>query len=98
MEQERLNDELTVVGLVLVILFIVYQLISSRYTEDNLKAKVLEAQKVAITLNNELAVTEIELTETKDKLVTLESQREEEALISQIIKDIATAWNSRRKD
>ena len=98
MEQEQLNDELTVVGLVLVILFIVYQLISSRYTEDNLKAKVLEAQKVAIHLNNELATTEFELTETKDKLMTLEDQREEEALISQIIKDIATSWNSGRKD
>ena len=98
MEQERLNDELTVVGLVLVILFIVYQLISSRYTEDNLKAKILEAQKVAIYLNNELATTEFELTETKDKLITLEGQREEEALISKIIKDIATSWNSGRKN
>lgn len=98
MEQERLNDELTVVGLVLVILFIVYQLISSRYTEDNLKAKVLEAQKVAIYLNNELATTEFELTETKDKLITLEGQRDEEALISKIIKDIATSWNSGRKN
>ena len=98
MEQERLNDELTVVGLVLVILFITYQLISSKHIEDNLKSKVLEAQKVAIYLNNELATTEFELTETKDKLITLESQREEETLISQIIKDIATAWNSRRKD
>lgn len=98
MEQERLNDELTVVGLVLVILFITYQLISSKYIENHLKSKVLEAQKVAIYLNNELATTEFELTETKDKLITLENQREEETLISQIIKDIATAWNSRRKD
>lgn len=98
MKQERLNDELTIVGLILLLLFLTYYIINYNYQNQKLHNKAIEAQSVAIYLNNELVKTEFELAETKDKLITLEGQRDEEALISKIIKDIATSWNSGRKN
>ena len=98
MKQKQLNDELTIVGLVLVMLFIVYHLVVYTYKVDKLNDKVLEAQKVAILLNNRLAKTEFELTDTRNALIDLRNQREEEDHITQILKDIATSWDSRRKN
>ena len=93
MKQKQLNDELTIVGLVLVMLFIVYHLVVYTYKVDKLNDKVLEAQRVAIFLNNRLAKTEFELTDTRNALIDLRNQREEEDQITQILKDIATSWD-----
>ena len=98
MKQKQLNDELTIVGLVLVMLFIVYHLVVYTYKVDKLNDKVLEAQRVAIFLNNRLAKTEFELTDTRNALIDLQNQREEENQITQILKDIATSWDSRSKN
>lgn len=98
MKQKQLNDELTIVGLVLVMLFIVYHLVVYTYRVDKLNDKVLEAQRVAIFLNNRLAKTEFELTDTRNALIDLRNQRDEEDQITQILKDIATSWDSRRKN
>ena len=98
MKQKQLNDELTIVGLVLVMLFIVYHLVVYTYKVDKLNDKVLEAQRVAIFLNNRLAKTEFELTDTRNALMDLRNQREEENQITQILKDIATSWDSRSKN
>lgn len=98
MKQKQLNDELTIVGLVLVMLFIVYHLVVYTYKVDKLNDKVLEAQRVAIFLNNRLAKTEFELTDTRNALTDLRNQRDEEDQITQILKDIATSWDSRRKN
>lgn len=98
MKQKQLNDELTIVGLVLVMLFIVYHLVVYTYKVDKLNDKVLEAQRVAIFLNNRLAKTEFELTDTRNALIDLRNQRDEEDQITQILKDIATSWDSRRKN
>jgi len=96
MKQKQLNDELTIVGLVLVMLFIVYHLVVYTYKVDKLNDKVLEAQRVAIFLNNRLAKTEFELTDTRNALIDLRNQREEENQITQILKDIATSWDKRK--
>lgn len=98
MKQKQLNDELTIVGLVLIMLFIVYHLVVYTYKVDKLNDKVLEAQRVAIFLNNRLAKTEFELTDTRNALIDLRNQREEENQITQILKDIATSWDSRSKN
>lgn len=98
MKQKQLNDELTIVGLVLIMLFIVYHLVVYTYKVDKLNDKVLEAQRVAIFLNNRLAKTEFELTDTRNALIDLRNQREEEDQITQILKDIATSWDSRSKN
>ena len=96
MKQKQLNDELTIVGLVLIMLFIVYHLVVYTYKVDKLNDKVLEAQRVAIFLNNRLAKTEFELTDTRNALIDLRNQREEENQITQILKDIATSWDKRK--
>lgn len=98
MKQKQLNDELTIVGLVLVMLFIVYHLVVYTNKVNKLSDKVLEAQKVAILLNNRLVKTEFELTDTRNALINLRNQREEEDQITQILKDIATSWDSGRKN
>lgn len=98
MKQKQLNDELTIVGLVLIMLFIVYHLVVYTYKVDKLNDKVLEAQRVAIFLNNRLAKTEFELTDTRNALIDLRNQRDEEDQITQILKDIATSWDSGRKN
>ena len=98
MNQERLNDELTVVSLVLVLLFLMYYLINYAYQKQHLHDKVFEAQKVAIFLNNELAKTEFELTETRNELVDIKNSQEESNKILSILKDIATSWNNGSKD
>ena len=98
MKQKQLNDELTIVGLVLVMLYIVYHLAVYTYKVDKLNDKVLEAQRVAILLNNRLAKTEFDLTDTRNALTDLRNQRKEEDQITQILKDIATSWDARRKN
>lgn len=97
-QQEQLNSDLTIIGLVLFILFITYYLVSHAYTANKLYDKFTEAKNVAIFLDDKLIHTKSELAVTRHKLIALQSQRSEEALISQIIKDIATSWNSGRKN
>lgn len=93
MKQKQLNDELTIVGLVLIMLFIVYHLVVYTYKVDKLNDKVLEAQRVAIFLNNRLAKTEFELTDTRNELTDLKNSIKDQDFITQILKDIATSWD-----
>lgn len=90
-QQEQFNSDLTIVGLVLILLFISYYSLVHLYKANTLDAKFSEAKQIVVDLDSELYMT-------KKKLKELEEERSEEALISQIIKDIATSWNSRRKD
>lgn len=90
-QQEQFNSDLTIVGLILILLFISYYSLVHLYKANTLDAKFSEAKQIVVDLDSELYMT-------KKKLKELEEERSEEALISQIIKDIATSWNSRRKD
>ena len=90
-QQEQFNSDLTIVGLILILLFISYYSLIHLYKANTLDAKFSEAKQIVVDLDSELYMT-------KKKLKELEEERSEEALISQIIKDIATSWNSRRKD
>ena len=90
-QQEQFNSDLTIVGLILILLFISYYSLIHLYKANTLDAKFSEAKQIVVDLDSELYIT-------KKKLKELEEERSEEALISQIIKDIATSWNSRRKD
>ena len=91
MREQQLNDELTIVGLILVLLFLMYYLFGYAYKAHKLHTNFIEAQRVVIILNNEL-------TETKDELHTLKKQKKDSVLISRILKDLASSWNSRTKD
>ena len=98
MKEERLNDELTIVGLFLVLLFILYYLYLYIVKIDHLYNDSIEAKKIAIFLNDRLTKTEQQLNNTNSQLIKLQEQRDEEDHITQILKDIATSWDSRRKN
>ena len=98
MKEERLNDELTIVGLFLVLLFILYYLYLYIVKIDHLYNDSIEAKKIAIFLNDRLTKTEQQLNDTNSQLIKLQEQRDEEDHITQILKDIATSWDSRRKN
>lgn len=98
MEQKQLNDELTIVGLILVLIFIIYQLLSYSSKIDKLKDSVIEAKKVAIMLDNRLTITETKLASTKQELNYLSQNQQNLKELEIILKDITTAWNKERKN
>ena len=98
MKKEQLNDELTIIGLILVLLFIAYYSITYISKVNQLNNKVIEAQLATILLDKHLTKIEFELEDTNSRLTILQKQRDEEDLVVQILKDIATSWNSGRKD
>lgn len=98
MKQKQLNDELTIVGLILVLMFIMYQLLAYSVKIDNLKDSVIEAKKVAIMLDNRLTITETKLISTKQELSYLSENQQNLKEIEIILKDIATSWNKKRKN
>ena len=98
MKQKQLNDELTIVGLILVLMFIIYQLLSYSIKIDKLKDSVIEAKKVAIMLDNRLTITETKLVSTKQELNYLSQNQQNLKELEIILKDITTAWNKERKN
>lgn len=98
MKQKQLNDELTIVGLILVLIFIVYQLLSYSSKIDKLKDSVIEAKTVAIMLDNRLTITETELASTKQELNYISQNQQNLKELDIILKDIATSWNKERKN
>ena len=98
MKQKQLNDELTIVGLILVLIFIIYQLLSYSSKIDKLKDSVIEAKKVAIMLDNRLTITETKLVSTKQELNYLSQNQQNLQELEIILKDITTAWNKERKN
>src|SRR5574344_163650 len=98
MKQKQLNDELTIVGLILVLIFIIYQLLSYSSKIDKLKDSVIEAKKIAIMLDNRLTITETKLVSTKQELNYLSQNQQNLKELEIILKDITTAWNKERKN
>ena len=98
MKQKQLNDELTIVGLILVLMFIIYQLLSYSSKIDKLKDSVIEAKKVAIMLDNRLTKTENQLEQTRTQLQYLNQNQKDLEELEVILKDIATSWNKERKN
>jgi hypothetical protein len=98
MKQKQLNDELTIVGLILVLIFIIYQLLDYSIKVDRLKDSVIEAKKVAIMLDNRLTITETKLVSTKQELNYLSQNQQNLKELEIILKDITTAWNKERKN
>lgn len=93
MEQKQLNDELTIVGLILILLFIIYQLVVYANTVEQLKDKVTESQRWVIYLDKRLTHTESELSNTKETVETLSDKLQEKTELDKILKDIATSWD-----
>ena len=98
MKQKQLNDELTIVGLILVLVFIMYQLLSYSIKIDKLKDSVIEAKKVAIMLDDRLTITETKLVSTEQELDYIYQNQQNLKELETILKDIATSWNKERKN
>lgn len=98
MKQKQLNDELTIIGLILVLIFIIYQLLAYSIKIDQLKDSVIEAKKVAIMLDSRLTITETKLVSAKQELTYLSENQQNLKELEIILKDIATAWNKERKN
>ena len=98
MKQKQLNDELTIVGLILVLVFIIYQLLSYSIKIDKLKDSVIEAKKVAIMLDDRLTITETKLVSTEQELDYIYQNQQNLKELETILKDIATSWNKERKN
>lgn len=98
MKQKQLNDELTIIGLILVLIFIIYQLLAYSIKIDQLKDSVIEAKKVAIMLDSRLTITETKLVSAKQELNYLSENQQNLKELEIILKDIATAWNKERKN
>ncbi len=67
MNSKQLNDELTIIGLILVVLFVLY-------TSHSNSSKTLEAQKAVIYLDKKLTKAEVQLEATKSNLVQTQSE------------------------
>ena len=98
MKQKQLNDELTIVGLIIVLVFIMYQLLSYSIKIDKLKDSVIEAKKVAIMLDDRLTITETKLVSTEQELDYIYQNQQNLKELETILKDIATSWNKERKN
>ena len=91
MKEKQLNDELTIVGLVLVLLFIGYYLIIFYSSAADLFHQSREAKTIAVELNDRVKILE-------QKNIAMEDKLQEYQKIDAIVKDIATSWGAGRKD
>ena len=94
MKQERLNDELTIVGLILLVSFVAYYLIHYVSITNELEERLLETKKIAIMLDKRLEKTEDRLDSSQEQIANLQKQLDENKKIDSIIKDIATYWDN----
>ena len=88
MNEKKLNDELTIVGLILVLLYIVYYLVTYVNYSLHLESKVTQAQKTAIYLDKRLTQTELSLSATNANLINIQSTLKNYEFLDKIKKDI----------
>ena len=88
MNEKKLNDELTIVGLILVLLYIVYYLVTYVNYSLHLESKVTQAQKTAIYLDKRLTQTELSLSATNTNLINIQSTLKNYEFLDKIKKDI----------
>ena len=96
MNQKKLNDELTIVGLVLILLFISYYLVLYISHTSYLKYKVEEAQKTVILLDKRLTQTEQSLESTKEYLEEVQATLDDYFFLDKIKKDIDRNWSEQK--
>ena len=93
MNEKNLNDELTIVGLILTLAFVAYYL--SAYVDYalHLESKVTEAQRTAIYLDKRLSKTEESLNQTNQNLISIQSTLEDYRFLEKIKKEIDRNWS-----
>ena len=92
MNEKKLNDELTIVGLIFILTFVTYYLYSYVNYAIHLEAKVTEAQKTAIYLDKRLSKTEDILSQTNQNLINIQSTLENYRFLEKVQKEIDRNW------
>lgn len=88
LNEKKLNDELTIVGLILIVAFILYYLSIFFNQTLHLTNKVIEAQKTAIFLDKRLEQTEQTLIITNQSLTQIQDRLSDYEFLDKIKKDI----------
>ena len=96
MNEKKLNDELTIVGLILLLGFITYYLSAYINYSIHLESKVNEAQSVAILLDKRLTKTEQSLANTNQSLDSVNQILKDVEFYKRIQKDLDRTWSEQK--
>ena len=97
LNEKKLNDELTIVGLFLTLCFVIYYLSAYINYSIHLESKVDEAQRVAILLDKRLTKTEQALTSTNQSLDSVNQILKDIEFYKRIQKDLDRAWTEPKR-
>ena len=96
MNEKKLNDELTIVGLILTLAFVIYYLSAYVNYSLHLEYKVNEAQQVAILLDKRLTKTEQALTHTNNSLDSVNQVLKDMEFYRKVQKDLDRTWTEQK--
>ena len=97
MNDKKLNDELTIVGLILLLGFVLYYLTAYVNYSIHLESKVNEAQSVAILLDKRLTKTEQSLANTNQSLDSVNQILKDIEFYKRIQKDLDRTWTEQKR-
>ena len=96
MNEKKLNDELTIVGLILTLGFLLYYLSAYINYSIHLESKVNEAQSIAILLDKRLTKTEQSLANTNQSLDSVNQILKDVEFYKRIQKDLDRTWSEQK--
>ena len=96
MNEKKLNDELTIVGLILILGFVLHYLSAYINYSIHLESKVNEAQSVAILLDKRLTKTEQSLSHTNQSLDSVNQILKDVDFYRKIQKDLDRTWTEQK--
>ena len=97
LNEKKLNDELTIVGLILILGFMLYYLSMYINYSIHLESKVNEAQSVAILLDKRLTKTEQSLANTNQSLDSVNQILKDIEFYKRIQKDLDRTWSEQKR-
>ena len=92
LNEKKLNDELTIVGLFLTLVFVIYYLSAYINYSIHLEYKVDEAQRAAIFLDKRLTKTEQALISTNKSLDSVNKTLSDIEFYKKVQKDLDRTW------
>lgn len=96
MRDKELNDELTIIGFILILGFVIFYLTSYINYSMHLEYKVDEAQRVAILLDKRLTQTEQTLSSTNQSLDSVNQILKDVDFYRKIQKDLDRTWSEQK--
>lgn len=90
-----LSSDLTIVGLLQLIIVVLFLYCSSLYTEHKLKEKLVQAQRLVINIHNENNITYNIIDDLNQKLKQKDLELKEYNDLKQLKEDVRTFWERR---